>query len=213
MFVDYAKFYDQFYKDKPYKKEIEFVYRWAGAPKRILDCGCGTAHYWQYYPDSVAVIGVEKSRGMMKNSANQGLIFQRDIHNGEFYGKDYDLVTALFDVMNYLPDLGCFTKAPVKQGGYLIFDMWDSKKVKGDGFRKTEKIVGPLKRTINPRYNGGRMVNLEIQVEARGIKIKEVHTMYIHTEEDVRKKLGNEFEIVEIKPTENWQQWWKLRKK
>lgn len=209
----YAKYYELFNQDKPYKKEIGFVYKWAENPRRILDIGCGTAHYWDYYPDGAVVVGIEKSKDMMSRSRNQGVIFQRDIQKGEFFGKDFDLVTALFDVVNYLPNLRCFKTIPVKKGGYFIFDLWDKEKVDREGFKETFKTIDGATRTIKPLSYDGRKVELEINIDDKGLKFTEVHQMYVYTHKEIELFCGTDFDIAEVKKTKSWQIWYKLRKK
>lgn len=213
MFNKYAQYYELFNSNKPYKEEIEFIYDWAEKPRMILDIGCGPAHYWDFYPDKVAVVGIEKSRDMILRSKNRGIIFCGDIQKGEFFGRGYDLVTALFDVVNYLPSVEVFKKIPLKKGGFFIFDVWSKDKVTKDGFKETVKVFGAAKRTIKPIKWDNREVDLEITIEDKGLKFKEVHRMYLHSDKDIIKFCGNDFEIVETKETESWQKWYKLKRK
>ena len=75
----YSKFYDLFNHDKPYKKEIEMIYKWAEYPKTIFDIGWGTANYWKYYPKKVQLLGIEKSKKMINKSKYRKHIIHDDI--------------------------------------------------------------------------------------------------------------------------------------
>lgn len=219
----YAKLYDLFNMEKPYKKEVGFVYKWGKRPKSILDIGCGTAIYWKYYPKHVHLFGVDKSQSMIDTS------FMREIIRGDItklkIDSSFDCATALFDVINYIPKHDWWKNLPIKKGGYFIFDIWDKEKVDRDGFRETFKEISGIKRTISPSkiYLGtaleldddydGRRVNLNVNF-CDGFKwFSERHTMYVHSHEDILRFCGKEFEIVDVKPTKTWQTWYKLRRK
>jgi ubiquinone/menaquinone biosynthesis C-methylase UbiE len=47
-FGEYAKYYDLIYKDKDYRKEVDFIeniFKITYKPKSILEIGCGTGSY------------------------------------------------------------------------------------------------------------------------------------------------------------------------
>lgn len=213
MFAEhYAKHYDLLNKNKPYRHEVEFIYLWAQMPKRILDLGCGTANYWNFFPSGVLINGIEKSIDMRKLSRYTRSIILGDICKmdyGQLY--PYDLAMALFDVVNYAPNLSWIEKLPVKRGGFFIFDILEKKK--DEKFERTERSMGNLKRIIQPRPQIKNKVTLDIFLESDSGTEKETHDLFLWTEKDIKKAAGTAFDIVETKETESWQKWYKLRKK
>ena len=100
----------------------------------------------------------------------------------------------------------------MKKGGHFIFDIWDSKKVRREGFRTTVKKVGNYTRTITATRNT-KVVSLWIRVSVgKKLLFNEEHTMYLYTEKDIQKFCGDSFKIEEIKPTDRWQTWIKLKR-
>lgn len=208
----YAQAYDLLNQNKPYQKEIEFVYEWAGRPQSILDLGCGTASYWKYFPLGTRVNGIERSSGMIRArpyfEAN-GTILKGDIVRYEYsLFEPFDCVTALFDVMNYVSDISWIDQLPLKKGKFFIFDVLDNKKEK---FTRTERELGDLKRVITPVRQDTNKVTLHVSLEGNGTHYSEDHELYLWKQKDIEKATA--FEIVEVKQTETWQTWYKLRKK
>lgn len=205
----YSKHYDMFNRSKPYKQEIEFVYQWAGEPKSIFDIGAGTASYWKYYPKTVKLSGIDKSEAMAKGKN----IVIGDVTEHKFTG-NVDCVTALFDVINYIPVHNWWERLPLRKGGVFIFDIWHADKVRKDGFRKTVKVVEGITRVITPLLCDGGVVDLKIEVmNGMGVEHTEMHRMYIYDRKMIEKFCGDSFEIEEVKETESWMQWWKLRRR
>lgn len=209
MFSKYAQYYDILNSQKPYKKEIEFVYKWAGKPKTILDLGAGTASYWKYYPKETQILGVDKSQSMVRKDRQ---VICADITTYKHLG-NFDCVTALFDVINYIPKHDWWVNIPIEKGGYFIFDIWDKKKVDAEGFQKTFKRIGTVSRVIEPISYDGKTAKLEIEVVDGAFHCEEIHTMYIYSNEDIKRFCGNEFVIDAIKPTKRWQTWYRLKKR
>ena len=212
---DYASYYNLFNQEKKYKKEIQFLYDWAEKPKSILDIGCGTASYWDFFPPEVLICGIEKSASMIENSAHKEKIFQleaKNIRELDFV-PDFDLATCLFDVVNYIEDHKWWKDIPVKPGGYFIMDIWDKEKVSKDGFRETTKTFGNASRKISPLLIDGNSVLLEIEVNDSGKVFKENHKMFLYGKEDIERFCGDIFDIVEVKKTKDWQTFYKLRRK
>lgn len=218
MFADhYAKYYDLFNDDKKYAKEIDFVYDWAGKPQSILDIGCGTASYWKYFPDNIDMTGIEQSCPMMYQSTYRNYIIQANIQRVKFGKKNlYDCVTALFDVINYIPDHSWWNRLPLKSGGYFIFDIFDKQKVDKQGFQTTVKTRGYFERYIRPISYDGKVAVLKAYLsgyDEHDFLESEQHKLYIWSESNIRRMARKSFEIVEIKKTKRWQTWYKLRKK
>jgi len=207
----YSKYYELFNQDKPYEREIKFVYKWAEKPKWIFDIGAGTGSYWKYYPKKTNIFGVDKSPSMIENSKNRQIACF-DITQYKHHGR-FDCATALFDVMNYIPEHDWWKEIPIDKGGYFIFDIFDKLKVDKEGFLTTVKKIKNATRTITPITYDGKTINLSIRVDNNGVVFIENHRMFLHSHEDIEKFCGNDFEIVEVWPTEQWQTWYKLRRK
>ena len=210
---NYSQLYDLFNLDKPYQKEVEFVYDWAGDPKSILDIGCGTGNYWGYFPKGVTILGVDRSKPMILSNTS-GLAINADITRFKF--KDdvkFDCATALFDVINYIPKHGWWKNLPIRKGGTFIFDTWSKSKVLSDGFKTTVKEVGSTFRRITPLKSDDKSVDLLIEVGIGQKLTSEIHTLYLHGHEDIQRFCGKEFDLEEVRDTGSWQRWYRLRKK
>jgi SAM-dependent methyltransferase len=209
----YANYYDMFNEDKPYKKEIEFVYKWAWCPEKIFDIGCGTANYWKYYPKGTYLKGVDQSNDMAQKNKN---ISCADITRFKTKEK-FNCATALFDVINYIPEHKWWKHIPISKGDFFIFDIWDTRKIKIEGFKQTHKTVNGFTRRITPVSWDSRSVDLRIEVfDVEGLLIdpfKEHHRLYLHTPTDIKIFCGTEFDIADVKATGKWQTWYKLKRK
>ncbi len=216
----YAKHYEKINKKKQYKKEINFVYEWGHNPKRILDLGCGTAGYWKHFPEKVQVHGVEKSKDMIDLSPYKRKISNMDVRDMAAYKKamkivkqKYDMATALFDVIGYLDRNDWWKDIPLKENGYFIFDIWDKKKVVAEGFTRTIRVIDDIIRIITPKYSGGNRVQLTIDVMTKTTETREIHEMFLYDDGDVFELAGDDFDIVDVKETEKWQKWYKLKRR
>ena len=210
----YATHYDVLNSSKKYKDEIDFVYKWAGRPARILDVGCGSAQYWRHFPPGVGLTGIEKSAEMRAISPFKSKIRSMSVTQmAEFTTeRPFPCVTALFDVCNYTPDLFWWLKLPLMKNGYFIFDVWDKEKVDRDGFKQTVKRVGDVTRVITPISYDGKEAKLEVSITISGIETKEIHIMTIHSIDDIWEACGNKFVVDDIKKTKGWQTWYRLQK-
>ena len=212
---EYADYYDLFNHRKPYQKEAKFVYKWAGRPEYIFDIGPGTGRHWKYYPQYTHILGIEKSQSMADKSNYPSILnedIQRYNHYEALYGI-FDCATALFDVMNYIPTHDWWAKLPIIKGCPFIFDIWDTEKIKKDGFRTTLKTKNGVSRVIEPKKQTDKTVELEVTVALNEQEFTECHTMYLWSIDDIKKFCKKDFEIAEIKHTESWQTWLKLIRK
>jgi SAM-dependent methyltransferase len=215
-FGSYAEYYDLINSDKPYKKECEFVYEWAGKPVKILDIGCGTASYWRYFPlSSVKMIGWEKSQEMINRSKYATYIYTHDVVDPGTLTleiQEFDCVFALFDVVNYMPSHRWWPSLPLKKGGFFIFDIWDIEKVNKECFQERTKEHFGFRRIIKLDHRVGDKVTLTVKGVDKFLSFEENHTLYLYSEADILNYCGRNFEIVEKKETDTWQTWYKLRK-
>lgn len=213
MFKAYSNYYELFNQDKNYKKEIQFIYKWADKPKFILDIGCGTANYWKYYPEDVFLHGIERSRDMILQSKYQNKITCSDVTENIICPMhEVNTVTALFEVINYIPKHHWWKKLPLMKGGYFVIEVWDKERVDKDGFEKRTKTIGTLSRIVTPNNYDGKSVDLEIVLSDGILKISETHRMYVWSHEDIEGFCGEEFVIEDTKETRTWQKFYKLRR-
>ena len=222
----YSRYYEVFNQDKNRKKEIDFVYKWAGTPATVLDIGCGTANYWKHFPEGTIVHGIEKSEYMASRSPWAPRIVVADIATmavpcikraiPDTFANlfdIYDSATAIFDVINYLPDHKWWKYLPIKTGGYFIFDVWDKTKVDAEGFKETLKRFGGISRRIIPLGYNGQAVDLRIEIFDNGITLHERHRMFVYSRQEIEDFCGDDFLIVDVKKTKDWQTWYRLQKK
>ena len=211
----YAKHYESLNQRKLYKQEIEFIWEWARNPRRILDLGCGTAKYWKHYPRRVEVFGIEQSEEMIKRSPYKDRIFCQDITEIDPFLKcaKFDAVTALFDVLLYVPQHEWWKYLPIKPGGYFVFDIWNKDKVINDGFKISVRIVDGVCRIITPIYQDENKVRLSVTLTSTSIYTTEIHEMFLYSFDDILDFAGNEFDVVDVRKTEKWQTFYKLKRK
>lgn len=208
----YAKYYELLNQWKPYKQEIEFVYGWANNPERIFDIGCGTGEYWKHYPKNTYLCGVEKSFAMIEKVFEEKGIVNANIEDYES-NATFDCATALFNVINYIPQHRWWHKLPIEKDGFFIFDIWDKEKVDKDQFTKRTITFGNITRTITPLKYDGKMVELDVRVDDDGVVFTEHHRMFVYSEEDIQEFCTDQFVIDKIKKTKDWQTWYRLKRK
>ena len=77
-----AKYYDLFYKDKDYNKEINFITDLINDRKTILDVGCGTGiHMHLLESIGYEVDGIDLSKDMLEiaDSRVNGKVYQGNL--------------------------------------------------------------------------------------------------------------------------------------
>ncbi|QKF64354.1 class I SAM-dependent DNA methyltransferase [Campylobacter corcagiensis] len=91
---------------------------------KALDFGCGSGEFAKLLAQHFDVTCVDKSEQMVKICLSKGLNAKCvDLSN---FNCDFDLITASFDVVNYIKNLDEFLKDAsnaLKNGGYLLFDV------------------------------------------------------------------------------------------
>ena len=107
-FEDYAAYYDLIYKDKDYKKEVDFIEEIFGEskPKKILEVGCGTGSYTRILLDrGYKVTAVDVSGDMLKIASEKCdcKFIKGDIRDITLNEK-FDTCIAMFAVMGYITE-------------------------------------------------------------------------------------------------------------
>lgn len=144
VFEDYASYYDLCNVGKEYTVEVEYLLALVkqygtGQVQEILDLGCGTGlHACSFAAQGYAVTGVDRSEEMLQvarhrvqdlSSLVPPLFFAGDISSFSL-GKRFDVVVALFHVINYqttnhaLQQTFLQAAAHLREGGLFIFDFW-----------------------------------------------------------------------------------------
>lgn len=149
IFNQYAQYYDIFYKNKSYKKEILYLerlfrkYRKAKT-RTILDVGCGTAsHMIPLIENGYNVTGVDASSQMLriarKKLGEGGLkAYLVNASSHAFaINRKFDVIVCLFSVINYAAANNDIMRvlrnicAHMKEDSLFIFDFWNASAVVG----------------------------------------------------------------------------------
>lgn len=204
-FADYAYYYNAFYKDKDYKKEVGMVDSLlkihGNNIKDIIVYGCGTGGhdielaklgYRCHGIDlSPQMIDVAKERTKKEKCANTYEV--ADIRHYRS-GKKYDAVVSLFHVMSYQTENDDIINAiksarsVLKDDGVFLFDVWYGSGVLRDmpnvRIKEVEDEHNRLVRLCRPEIFENRNVvdvNYEIMViekQSGNVKtIRETHSM------------------------------------
>lgn len=204
-FVDYAYYYNAFYKDKDYKMEAEHVdillKKYGANINKIIDFGCGTGkHDIELTKLGYHCTGVDLSPLMVEiakeNVKLENLnidIFTADILSYKPNEK-YDAVISLFHVMSYQNKnqdiLQAFRTArrALSKGGLFLFDVWYGPGVLSDKpivrVKEIENEKSILIRIARPlMHNRENVVDVNYEVlvinkETNIVQIiKETHSM------------------------------------
>ncbi|OOB80222.1 MAG: hypothetical protein BEN19_06015 [Epulopiscium sp. Nuni2H_MBin003] len=109
MYNEFARVYDVFMGETPYKKWYNFINTALTqngiSPKIVCDLGCGTGVLCKMFEeDGVEVIGIDGSVDMLavaKTQSRNVLYLNQDISEFELYGT-VDLIYSSCDTLNYL---------------------------------------------------------------------------------------------------------------
>ena len=217
IFKNYANYYNFLYQDKPYKKEAEFVYKWANKPKRILELGIGTGQHAKYWCKNSQITAIDNSKEMLKNAYQHPNIkyFLHSIENlNDFIYPLSDCAVALFNVMGYCLLEETLPYLPLTKDGYFIFDIWDASKFKKQPPQVKVKYFDMGYRVSIPHQISKRLLEIDfIIVDFNKIKVFERHLIQGYFREDIKQlcRLHN-YKIADIKPTKTWNCWYKIQK-
>ena len=153
VFNYYSTYYDLFYNQKNYKKEVKqikcLIDEHQPKATQLLDLGCGTGkHAFHFSKLGYQVDGIDVSEKMVeiansklvtdyKNQATKLNFLVADITKFRSK-KKYDVVVSLFHVMSYQVSNKKFNDAlktahkHLKKGGIFIFDFWYGSAVLND---------------------------------------------------------------------------------
>lgn len=130
-YQEMAKFYDLFYSNKSYDKEVLFLKSLIGNRKTILDVGCGTGiHMNLLEKDGYQVDGLDLSNGMLNiaKTRGKGNLFKGNLIDFKI-DKKYDAIISMFAVFNHLKNYNELEKGilnlyqKLNEKGILIIDL------------------------------------------------------------------------------------------
>jgi SAM-dependent methyltransferase len=216
-FSEYAKYYEVIYKTKKYKQEADFAYKWAERPRSILELGCGMGRHAKFWAKKSNIVGIDCSPQMLSLAYQHPNITYKcmKIDNNLQRLGQFDCVMAMFNVMGYALLEDCIQYLPLKPGGHFIFDVWDASKFKTQPPEPRIKWSKTWYRLAVPTQMSERLLRIDYFIvdKNKGLILHEKHLVegYFHKDiEDLCKKA--DYEIIEVKNTDNWIVWYKLQK-
>jgi len=213
-FEEYSNYYDNFYKDKDYDKEVEFlevvIKKYSSIEvEDILSLGCGTAtHDALLAKKGFKITGIDKSEEMLEiakeKTRNLPIELKLSDVSNFYLDKKFDFAMAMFNVVGYQIENNSMegmlksTSNSLKEGGLFVFDCWYGPAVLKDRpFDKDKEIEGVIRKTKQKLDIENNLLNINFQV-FKGEKIlEEDHKMRFWTLPELKyflKKGG--FELV-----------------
>lgn len=205
----YSKYYDLIYKQKNYISETDYILKlikkyFKNKKPSILELGTGTGgHAKIIAKKKYQIDGLEKSKLMIKNfniNNKKIKVYNQDMRYFSLK-KKYDVVIALFCVVNYLTSLKDFDKmiSRVKKhlnyNGIMIFDFWFSPAVNylkpKKTFFKYNKDDIKIFRKCTPILKQNKVIdilyNFDITDKCRKFNFKEKHTVRHYSIYELKK--------------------------
>ena len=199
VFGDYAQFYDDFYQEKDYSAECDFLERVfrkfsPEQPKNILDLGCGTGgHVLRLAQRGYQVLGVDQSAEMLAKAGEKAFNLPGIKHAPEFIQEDvrnlrldrtFDAIISMFAVMSYMTTNDDLKKAfqtarrHLRPGGLFIFDAWFGPAVlaqnPSDRYKIVERDGGRVIRFAHPELD---LLQHTVKVHYRVLELHGDHVL------------------------------------
>ena len=105
-YKEFAKYYDKFYQNKDYQKEVNFLKNFINKKDKIIDIGCGTGiHASLLEKDGYTIDGLDLNKEMLDIAKNRlsGNLYNQNILNIKL-NKKYNTIISMFAVINHLKD-------------------------------------------------------------------------------------------------------------
>ena len=173
----FYKYYDSIFQNKDYRAETDLLYRFSnqfglGLPRKILEIGCGTGNHTLELSKSknTDIIAIDIDSKMVE-IAKKKLARKRNVKIlksavEEISGYKFDLVLAMFNVVNYISgskELESFfgsVYSLLEPGGIFVFDCWNGVAV----------VKDPPKSKVIKLKVDGKMVKAILKTETDYIK-------------------------------------------
>ena len=194
-YKEFAKYYDKFYKNKNYVKEVEFLLNFIHQDDKIIDIGCGTGlHASLLEQKGFRVDGLDLNKEMLdiaKTRIHSNLYLQNILEIN--LNQKYDVVISMFAVLNHLKNLKELKKALMNlkniltDDGKIIIDLHNpqSSGMKIDSYDN-------MTRTMEWHYNKKKRIEeSKITFEIDGEKYIDNHIFRIFTIDEVKQCCEN----------------------
>lgn len=213
-----AEYYDHLMRLAPYgawQRYIDgFCEQLGVRPRWLLDLACGTGTVAiMYARRGVRVVGADNSLPMLmmaqRKAAAQHLpvLFVLQDATALSFAPRFDLVTSLFDSLNYLIGLeklaACFAgvAGALRPGGLLLFDVNTIRALRLNLFTQDNLQTNDwLKYTWVSHWDDQtRICRVDMGFEAHGRKFEETHYQMGYEMEEIRELLGGAgLEVLEV---------------
>ena len=201
-----AKIYDKILSHVDYADWAAYIIEIASEhqlePIHFLDIACGTGSFLnELTQENLVLYGIEISDEMLKYAksklSDEVVLKQGDMLNFEL-NKKFDLITCLFDSINYLPELNDISKfinhasKYLLDNGILIFDAVSQKACKHYFGNYTESdIVDNIEYTRYCHYDFDSNVQItEFTFNENNQLFYEEHHQYIYTFTEIINEIG-----------------------
>lgn len=184
-----AKYYDMFYVNKSYSKEIDFIKKIIGNRKYILDLGCGTGRHMKLLEElNFVVDGIDLNDSMLDVARKKvkGNLYSGDIVSYQL-DKKYDVIISMFAVFNHFKNSLDFEKCIINWyknlnfNGIMIIDLHNGRH---DGIK--EDVVGNCKRIMKWTFDSVKFTeHTDIIYEIDGKIFNGYHDFIIYKLEDI----------------------------
>lgn len=150
-YKEMAKYYDLFYSNKSYDKEVCFLKSLIGNRKTILDIGCETGIHMnllEKYGYQVDGLDLSKEMLAIAKSRTKGNLFEGNLIDFKT-DKEYDAIISMFAVFNHLKDYNEFENGvmnlykKLNKKGVLIIDLHNGRTngKKEDDYKDYRRIM------------------------------------------------------------------------
>lgn len=212
-YQEFAKYYDIFYQNKNYQKEVNFLLNFIKKSDCILDVGCGTGNHAELLQKYNRIDGIDLNKEMItiaKNKLNGNLYIQSilDIN----INQKYDIIISMFAVINHLKDTKELEvaltnlKKHLNKDGSIIIDLHNPKS-SGEKVDEFNNIVRKMEWDFNKKL---KIENTFITFEINNKVYKDQHVFRIFTIDEVKEacervglKVLNVYENYDIKKLGN----------
>lgn len=190
-YKEFAKYYDKFYQNKDYQKEVNFLKKFINKTDKIIDIGCGTGiHASLLEKDGYNIDGLDLNQEMLDIAKNRlsSNIYNQNILDININNK-YNIIISMFAVINHLKDTIELEQALLNlkkillPNGKIIIDLHNPK----SSGTKTDSYDN-MKRTMTWIYNKeSKIEKSNIIFEIDNQIYNDSHIFRIFTIEEITK--------------------------